>query len=233
LVGEVPVREHATRWPLRRIASSIFLCLSMAASDLLAAPNDAAPPAAPPKDGAAVGLADWRLQMADRINRSKTFPADAYCLEGIVKISFLIDRSGNLLSSEIAESSNIPAFDVEALAILKRAHPFPPPPEGVGGAFVTLNVPVRFKRASRGDDGERLLHLDLRSDSTLMLDGALVQSKELDRAINSATNNDKNARVIICSDENVQPEQLSNLAEHVKAAGFKFTLVPRPTAKSD
>jgi TonB family protein len=222
------MRERATRRPLWRLASGIFLCLSMTATDLVAAPNDAAPPAAAPTDGAAAGLDDWRQQMVDRINRTKTFPSDAHCLEGVVKISFLIDRSGNLLSSEIAESSNIPAFDVEALAILKSAHPFPPPPEGVGGAFVTLNVPVRFKRASRGDNGERLLHLDLKSDSTLTLDGSPVQGMELDRAINSTTNNDKSARIIICGGESVPPERLSNLTEQVKAAGYTFTLVPHP-----
>jgi TonB family protein len=221
------VQERTTHWPLRLFAG-VFLCLSMAATDLVAAPNDAAPPAASPTVGAVARLADWRQQMVDHIDRNKTFPADAFCLEGTVKISFLIDRAGNLLSSEVAESSNIPAFDVEALAIVKRAHPFPPPPEGIGGAFVTLNVPVRFKRASRGDDGERLLHLDLKSDSALTLDGSPVQGKELDRAINSTTNSDKSTRIIICGGENVPPERLSNLTEQVKAAGYKFTFVPQP-----
>jgi TonB family protein len=221
------VRQRATRRPLRGFASGLFLCLSIAATDLVAAPNDAAPAAAPPKDGAPAGLADWRLQLVDRINRAKTFPADGYCREGLVKISFLIDRSGNLLSSEIAESSSIPAFDVEALAILKRAHPFPPPPEGIGGAFVTLNVPIRFRQETQGAVGEKRLYLNLKSDLTLTLDGVPVQSKGLDRTISSTAHNDKNAWIIICSDENVPAEKLSDLAEQVKATGFKFTLVPR------
>src|SRR5262249_18646457 len=46
-----------------------------------------------------VSLADWRLQMVQRIDGSKTFPAGGYCREGRVKISFMIDRAGNLLSS--------------------------------------------------------------------------------------------------------------------------------------
>jgi len=53
------------------------------------------------------------------------------------------------------------------------------------------------------------------------------------RAITAATNNDKNARIIICSDENVPPGQVSDLAEQVKAAGFKFTVAPRPDSTSD
>ena len=223
------MRERGTRRLLWGLAAGPFLCLSVAATDLVAAPNEATPPAAAPKDGATAGLAEWRLQLVDRIDRAKTFPAGGYCREGLVRISFLIDRSGNLLSSEIAESSNIPAFDVEALAILKRAHPFPPPPEGVGGAFVTLSVPIRFRQESQDAGGEKRLYLNLRSDTTLTLDGVPVASKGLDRTISSSANNDKNAWVIICGDENVPVEQLNDLAEQVKAAGFKFTLVPRPT----
>ena len=173
-------------------------------------------------------MADWRLRLVERIDRAKTFPAGGYCREGLVKISFLIDRSGNLLSSEIAESSSIPAFDVEALAILKRAHPFPPPPEGVGGAFVTVSVPIRFRQEAQDAAGEKRLYLNLKSDATLTLDGVPIPSNVLDRAIGASANNDKNALVIICSDENVPVERLNDLAEQVKAAGFKFTLVPRP-----
>lgn len=227
-----------TRQPLLGFSSGIFLCLSITATGLVAAPNDAAGPrapsdVAPPASSlvgvAPAGLADWRLQMAGRIDRNKTFPADVYCREGVVTVTFLIDRAGNLRSSEIAESSSIPAFGVEALAILKRAHPFPPPPEGVGGAFVSLRVPMRFIPAP---EGEKRLYLNLKSDLTLTLDGVAVERKELERTIISTTNNDRKAWINICSDENVPPEQLSNLAEQVKAADFNFTVIPRPDPKS-
>jgi periplasmic protein TonB len=129
------MRERATGRPLRSFASGLFLCLSMTATDLVAAPNDAAGPRAP--DGVvpvppAAGSPNWPSQVSDRILQNRKFPANGYCREGIVHLLFLIDRSGKLLSSEITESSNVPAFDAEALAILKRAQPFPPPPEGMG-----------------------------------------------------------------------------------------------------
>jgi TonB family protein len=227
------VRARATR-RVASFAGGIVLCLSTAATDLVAAPNDAAPPAASPQAAAAAaGLADWRLQLVDKINRARTFPAGGYCREGLVKISFLIDRKGNLLSSEITESSNIPAFDVEALSMLKRAHPFPPPPDGIGGAFVTLNVPIRFRQESQGAVGEKRLYLNLKSDLTLTLDGVPVPSAGLDRTINATASNDKNVWIVICSDEKVPAEKLSELAEQVKTAGLKFTLVPRPNPASD
>jgi TonB family protein len=150
-----------------------------------------------------------------------------------VKISFLIDRAGNLVASEIAESSNIPAFDAEALAIIKRGHPFPPPPESVGGTRVTLTVPVRFKQPSQDASGERWVYLNLKADLTLTLNGTSVQRAGLDRAISSTTNNDKKVQIMICSDENVRPEELTGLVEQVKGAGYKFTVVPRPDATSE
>jgi periplasmic protein TonB len=36
------------------------------------------------------------------------------------------------------------ALDDEALALLRRAEPFPPPPPELAGARVDLTVPIRF-----------------------------------------------------------------------------------------
>jgi TonB family protein len=223
------VCKRATRPPLRAFSGSFFLYLSMSMAVLVSAQNEAAAIDIVPLEPSS----QWRLQMAERIDSNKEFPAGGYCQEGIVRISFMIDRAGNLLSSGVAESSSIPAFDVEALAILKRAQPFPPPPEAVGGAFVNLNVPIRFRQHAPGAAGDKRLYLNLKSDLTLTLNGAPVKSEGLDRTISSTASNDKSAWIIICSDESVAPEQLSKLAERVKAAGFKFTVVPRPDPESD
>jgi TonB family protein len=195
--------------------------------------DNAAPPAASPNDTAASEVADWRAQMVDRINRNTAFPVRGRCREGLVKILFSIDRAGNLLASEIAESSNIPAFDVEALEIIKRAHPFPAPPKAVGGARVTLRVPVRFKQPLPDVADERRLYLNLAADSTLTLDGLPVEKKALGRAVHSAANNDKSARIVICSDENVPPAELSDLVKRVKDTGVKFSVVPQSDPASD
>jgi TonB family protein len=233
---EMPMRERALHRPLLvfsllRRAGGIFLCVSITTTAVVA--RDIAPLTAAPSNNPATAVADWRIQMVGRIERAKTFPASGYCREGLVKVSFRIDRQGNLLASEVAESSNVPVFDAEALAMLKRAHPFPPPPEGVAGASVSLSVPIRFRPTSQGTGGEKLVYLNLKSDLTLTLDGVPVESKGLDRAISAATSSDKNARIMICSDENVPPEQLSNLAEQVKGAGFKFAVPPRPGPNPD
>jgi TonB family protein len=207
------VQKRATR-PLSSLAGGILLCLPVAATDLAAAPNDA--PA----------LAAWRAQMVERINRSKAFPAGGYCKEGVVWIFFLVDRTGKLLLSKVAKSSNIPVFDVEALAILKRAQPFPPPPESVGGTSVSVRVPMRFSDQPPLRDGEKRLYLNLKSDSTMTFNGVAVQSNGLDRAIMARKSNDKNAWIVICSDRSVPPERVRDIAGRMKAAGFKF-IIPR------
>jgi len=221
---------------------AIAAWVSIAATELAAAQNapsnapardNAAPPATSPTDIAAAELAEWRAQLVDRINRNTAFPARGQCREGLVKILFFIDRAGNLLASEIAESSKIPAFDVEALAIIKRAHPFPAPPKAVAGSRVSLVVPVRFKQPLPDAADERRFYLNLAADSTLTLDGLPVEKKALERAVRSAGNNDKTARIVICGDENVPPAELNELVGRVKGTGVKFSVVPQSGPASD
>jgi biopolymer transport protein ExbD len=92
---------------------------------------------------------------------------------------------------------------------------------------------VRFKQPLEDVANERRLYLDLRADSTLTLNGAVVERMGLVRAVRSAANNEKNVRIVICSDENVPPAELSDLVGRVKDAGLKFSVVPRPGPASD
>ena len=55
-----------------------------------------------------------------------------------------MDRSGRVLSSRIDRSSGRPLLDREALAMLDRAQPLPPPPDDVPGATLELVTPVEF-----------------------------------------------------------------------------------------
>jgi protein TonB len=41
-------------------------------------------------------------------------------------------------------SAGAAALDEEALALLDRAQPFPPPPPELAGEVVNLTVPIRF-----------------------------------------------------------------------------------------
>ena len=64
--------------------------------------------------------------------------------EGIVYLTFSMNRSGQVLAANIARSSGSQALDAETLALVRRAEPLPLPPPEMAGDPITLTVPVRF-----------------------------------------------------------------------------------------
>ena len=58
---------------------------------------------------------------------------------------FSLDRHGQVIESRIVRSSGAAGLDQEAMALLRRAQPFPPWPAGdFVGDQVNLTVPIRF-----------------------------------------------------------------------------------------
>src|SRR5262249_21755614 len=99
-----------------------------------AKPSDAAAAPAPGLSAvAAKAQANWQSSLVAHINRYKRYPAAAraHKLEGIVSVEFSLDRSGQILSARVAHSSGSPILDEEAVALLRRAAPFPSPPQEV------------------------------------------------------------------------------------------------------
>lgn len=62
-------------------------------------------------------------------------PPDTRC-----RVRCRIDRSGRLLEAGIEEPSGIPAFDRAALRAVYASAPYPPLPQGFGGATLTLHL---------------------------------------------------------------------------------------------
>ena len=58
--------------------------------------------------------------------------------------AFSIDRQGRVLTSRIVHSSGSDALDDEALALVKRAQPLPPPPAGLADDQLSFVVPIRY-----------------------------------------------------------------------------------------
>ncbi|MBA4334155.1 MAG: energy transducer TonB, partial [Methylobacterium sp.] len=108
----------------------------------------AAPTAAAPNQGAAADTAasraSWRGTLLAHLNRYKRFPGGAN--PGTVQVSFSIDRSGRVVSARLIGGSGDAMLDEEAVAMIRRASPVPPPPEGLGGGTIALSVPVKFSR---------------------------------------------------------------------------------------
>ena len=88
----------------------------------------------------------WKTHILALLERNKRYPeaAKSRHQQGVAQVFFSIDRRGRVINSRLVRSSGASALDDEALALLRRAEPFPPPPPELPGARVDLSVPIRF-----------------------------------------------------------------------------------------
>ncbi len=83
--------------------------------------------------------ARWQSAVQARLNRAKRTPAGGG--SGTVSIAFSMNGNGGVTSTRIARSGGA-TLDNAAMALIRRASPFPAPP---GGRGVSLTVPIRFE----------------------------------------------------------------------------------------
>jgi protein TonB len=80
------------------------------------------------------------------LQRFKRYPAAAHGASGIVLVRFALNRTGEVISSEVSKSSGNGVLDHEALDILRRASPFPSFPAAKPGTQDTYIAPLNFAR---------------------------------------------------------------------------------------
>src|SRR5262249_46861565 len=113
-------------------------------------PVEASQSSAPSEASSGVGHgrstkdANYRGRVAAHLGRYKRFPPEARQRgnQGSAIVSFAVDGSGRVPSVELARGSGSPALDQEAQAMVRRASPFPPPPDG---RATTFTAPVSFR----------------------------------------------------------------------------------------
>jgi protein TonB len=124
------------------------------------APMTSAPPAAPleraaipaaptigrPTPKTSNAIPSWTTRIVALLERNKRYPpgSQARGEQGVAQVLFTLDREGRVIDSRITRSSGAAALDEEALALLRRAQPFPAPPAELAGPQVNLTVPIRF-----------------------------------------------------------------------------------------
>lgn len=113
------------------------------------APN---PAEAPSVASSTVGVAEsraaqaaWKGLMAAHLERFKRNLSGTQA-HGTVRLSFTVDRHGHVLSRRIAKTSGFRDLDVEALALLARAQPFPAFPPGMTQAREDVNTSLTLTR---------------------------------------------------------------------------------------
>ena len=85
---------------------------------------------------------NWRSLIAARLRRNKPSGNVASLASGTAVVAFRIASNGAARSVRLVKSAGHSALDRAALATVRRASPFPPPPPGAGRAF---RVPVSFR----------------------------------------------------------------------------------------
>jgi periplasmic protein TonB len=86
-------------------------------------------------------LQTWVGQIAAAIERKKRHYQ--FRQEAVAEVTFTLDQQGHLIDSRITKSSGAADLDAEALALLKRAQPFPPGRD-IPDEQRHLTVPIRF-----------------------------------------------------------------------------------------
>jgi len=78
------------------------------------------------------------------LRRYQQYPSDARSRgdQGTATVSFNLDGGGRVTSARLAGGSGIASIDQEVQAMVRRASPFPAPPDGRARSFT---VPVRFR----------------------------------------------------------------------------------------
>jgi len=92
-------------------------------------------------------LGEYGGQLGRAIAKHKSYPKIAQMRgwEGEVMLDLKIDENGNVLSAKVRESSGHEALDNQALEMVRKASPFPAPPDALRSHTFNISVPVSFK----------------------------------------------------------------------------------------
>ncbi len=105
-----------------------------------------APQPARTKSSSSQVSSTWETTLVKRLNQFKRYPGDAQSrgVEGVVLLSFSVDRAGHVLSHQIVKSSGHPELDAEVTSMIERAQPLPAFPASMTDDKLDLTVPIRF-----------------------------------------------------------------------------------------
>jgi protein TonB len=81
-----------------------------------------------------------------QLQRYKRYPGEAQARneQGVVLLSFSLDRSRAVLAHRIAQSCGYSDLDDELMTMIMRAEPLPAFPASMPQSRVELTVPIRF-----------------------------------------------------------------------------------------
>jgi protein TonB len=101
---------------------------------------------APGSNSASAFSPSWINMLFSHLLRYRQYPSSASAArqEGVVTLSFTMDRNGRVLSRHIAHSSGVAALDAEALSMIERAQPLPAFPPNMPESTRSFTAPIKF-----------------------------------------------------------------------------------------
>lgn len=83
----------------------------------------------------------YKATVFDRLTRTNDAGRKAMGVPHVAGVHFVIGPAGDVTGATITRGSGSPAFDSQALAMIRKAAPFPSPPAGAPRAF---DADIRF-----------------------------------------------------------------------------------------
>ncbi|MCP1762570.1 TonB family protein [Bradyrhizobium japonicum] len=87
----------------------------------------------------------WKRQVSNRLASKRIYPRNSPAEGGTAKVLLVLDRTGNLISSALVESTGSSELDSAALAMVEAAAPFPEPPAQIEDDSLHLTAPIVFR----------------------------------------------------------------------------------------
>lgn len=90
--------------------------------------------------------ANWQSLLLGHLKDFLRYPRQAQSSrqEGIALVTLTVDRRGNVLAARLDRGSGYPALDSEAVAMVRRGSPVPPPSADIGGDPIVVTIPIQF-----------------------------------------------------------------------------------------
>lgn len=91
-------------------------------------------------------VAAWKAALIEQIHSHIVYSELARTLgsEGLVLVTFAVDRQGAVHDARVVKSSGSRLLDDNALQTVSEAGPFPPPPPDLIGDRFSFTLPLRY-----------------------------------------------------------------------------------------
>ena len=95
--------------------------------------------------GGNANLSSYQAQVLAHLQRYKSYPAAAKSagVRGVATVRFALAANGSVISASLARGSGASVLDQAAVAMVRRASPFPPIPPNLGRRM-DFSAPIRF-----------------------------------------------------------------------------------------